>query len=209
MQDRRRFVIDVVAGIALTAAAGRITAAGTVIGRVLAVRGEVFVDEGATPQRLIDDSPVHGGDTIVTRAGKAKIALADGTVVSIGENTRWQLGDLAGRGSAARLRTTLLSGVLRPIIDKAKGAGGFEVETETAIAAVRGTDWLIEATPERTSVAVLRGIVAVTGRAEPQRTVLLQSPGQGTDVPRGAPPTDPVPWGIRRLADTMARATFA
>jgi hypothetical protein len=156
---------------------------------------------------LIDESAVHGGDTIVTRAGKAKIALVDGSVVSIGENTRWRLGNFAGSG-AARLRTNLLSGVLRPIIDKARPGGSFEIETETAIAAVRGTDWVIEVTPERTSVAVLRGVVAVTGRTQPPSTVVLSSPGQGTDVKRGAAPSPPVPWGIKRLADTIARATF-
>jgi hypothetical protein len=209
MHGRRRFVVEVVAAVALAGAGRRVLAAGAIVGRVLAVRGEVFVDSGAAPQRLVDESPVHGGDTIVTRAGKAKIALADGSVVSIGENTRWRVGELEGKGASTRLRTNLLIGVLRPIIDKARPPGGFEVETETAIAAVRGTDWVIEATPERTSVAVLRGAVAVTGRAQPGQTVVLRSPGQGTDVNRGAAPTPPVPWGIKRLADTIARATFA
>jgi hypothetical protein len=184
------------------------SAADVVVGSVVAVRGAVFSDAGAGQQPLAANTPVHRGETIVTGAGKAKIALNDGTIISIGENSRMRLAHYAGTAARAKITVDLVSGVLRPLLVKATPSGNFEIETETAIAAVRGTDWVIEATPERTSVAVIRGVVTVSGRTDRQATVVLRSPGQGTDVRRGSAPTPPAPWGIKRLAEILVRATF-
>ena len=184
------------------------SAADVVVGLVVAVRGEVLSDAGAGQQALAVNAPVHRGETIVTGAGKAKIALNDGSIISIGENTRVRMVHFAGTSKSANVALNLVSGVLRPFVVKGASTGTFEIETQTAVAAVRGTDWVIEATPERTSVAVVRGVVAVSGRTDRQATVVLRSPGQGTDVPRGSAPTPPAPWGIKRLAGILARATF-
>ena len=184
------------------------SAADEVVGSVLAARGAVFSDAAAGQQLLVVNAVVHRGDAIVTLSGKAKIALRDGSIISIGENSRVRLADYAGKGSSAKITIQLFSGVLRPLVSRTTSSGSFEVETETAIAAVRGTDWVIEATPERTSVAVVSGVVAVTSRADRRATEVLRLPGHGTDVLKGSPPTPAVPWGIKRLAEVLARATF-
>jgi hypothetical protein len=152
---------------------------------------------------------VHERDAIVATDGKAKIALDDGTIISISENTRVRISQFRKAAHATKTRLELVSGALRLLVAKVAPNGHFEIETETAIAAVRGTDWLIEVAPDRTSVALLQGNVAVTARDPQARgSVVLREPGQGTDVRRGAAPTPPVPWGARRLADLLARATF-
>jgi hypothetical protein len=185
-------------------------AAGTeAVGAVAAVRGAVFVDAGGALQPLAASAPVHEGDAIVTHDGKAKVALDDGTIISIAEHTRVRIERVERRASVGRTKLALVSGALRLLVAKVAPAGNFEVETETAIAAVRGTDWLMEAGPEQTSVALLAGAVAVSSRSPSARsTVVLRLPGHGTDVRRGAPPTPPIAWGARRLADLLARATF-
>ena len=127
----------------------------------------------------------------------------------MGEHTRVRISQFRKAAQVTRTKLELVSGALRVLVAKVAPNGHFEIETETAIAAVRGTDWLIEATPDRTSVALLQGDVAVTGRDPQARgSVALQQAGQGTDVRRGAAPTPPVPWGAGRLADLLARATF-
>jgi hypothetical protein len=183
------------------------SAAEVVVGSVLTVRGEVFAESAGNTQPLAANDPVHRGDTIVSKAGKAKIALEEGTVVSVGENTRVQIVDFERSRVDPKTRLGLLSGALRLIVQKVSAGGRFEVETETAIAAVRGTDWVIETAPEQTSVALVDGAVAVSDRAR-AATVLLQAPGEGTDVRRGAPPTTPITWGAQRYANALARATF-
>jgi hypothetical protein len=207
MERWRRLAVEVLLAVALTGWGWGASAADVVVGSVVGVRGEVFSDAGSGQQPLPVNARVHRGETIVTAAGKAKIALNDGTIISIGENSRLRLVHFAGTSSSANVALNLVSGVLRPFVVKATSTGSFEIETQTAVAAVRGTDWVIEATPERTSVAVIRGVVAVSGRAD-RSTVVLRSPGQGTDVSRGSAPTPAAPWGIKRLAEILVRATF-
>jgi hypothetical protein len=175
---------------------------------VLAVRGDVVAEAAQAPPRpLAAGARLDLGDTIVSRAGKAKIALNDGTVISVGENSRIRLADFASAPTRGKVRMHLIAGVARFTAKIAPG-GSFEVETETAIAAVRGTDWVMDVTPGQTAVAVVDGAVAVSSRNGAPATVVLDTPQQGTDVRRGAPPTPPRPWGAQRYADTLARASF-
>ena len=210
MRGLQRGIASVCLAVSAILVTGPTIAAEAVIGSVLAVRGAVFTDTGGTLQPLAADAPVRQGDAIVSRNGKARIGLDDGTVVSVGENTRVRIGEYERARTGVKARLALVSGALRLLVAKVAPDGNFEVETETAIAAVRGTEWIIEATAEQTSVALLSGKVAVSGRGGEggRMTVLLASPGQGTDVRRGAPPTPPIAWGIRRFADVLARATF-
>lgn len=189
--------------------AGATCAADVIVGSVLAVRGAVFWEVGGRQQPLLANTPVHQGDSIVSTSGKAKIALDDGTIISVGENSRVRIAGYSHAAGDFKTRLSLISGLLRLFVAKVTPAGRFEVETETAIAAVRGTDWVIEATPERTSVALVSGEVAVSGRdGQAQTTVVLDAPGQGTDVRPGSAPTAATHWGAERFNNTLARATF-
>ena len=204
-----RIRIQLVVALLLSAWVGVVPAADIVVGSIVAARGDVFADTGSGAQQpLAVNAPVHRGDTIVTGRGKAKVALMDGSILSIGENTRLQVSHFTSPDTNPTVRLNLLSGVLRPLVNKTTSSGSFEVETQTAIAAVRGTEWLMEATADNTAVALLRGRVAVSSRDDRRASVVLRSPGQGTDVPRGQPPKPPVAWGTQRLANLMARATY-
>jgi hypothetical protein len=195
--------------LAILSASGATRAADVVIGSVVAVRGAVSIESGGTQQPATAKAEVHLGDSIVTAAGKAQIALKDGTIVSVGENSRVRLADYDTSGNGIKARVGLISGALRLVVAKVTPSGKFEVETETAVAAVRGTDWLVEAAPGKTSVAVVNGTVAVTSRALKSRaSVVLDAPGQGTDVPRDGPPTPTTVWGAQRFSSLLARASF-
>jgi hypothetical protein len=178
------------------------------IGSVLALRGDVSREMGTARQALTVHSPIHLGETIASRLGKAKIALTDGSIVSIGENSRLRFVSFRNAPNNLSTRLALIAGALRLFVVKATTGGEFEVETETAVAAVRGTDWIAESTPELTSVAVVNGIVAVRGRVAQSAIVVLDGPGQGTDVRRGQPPTAPRRWPRTRFDAAVARASF-
>ena len=198
-----------VAGMIATLLTGAAFAADATVGSVLAARGAVFVETTGGRQPAASNAPVYRGDTIVTAAGKAKIALDDGSIISVGENSRVRIADYDNTADNARTRLGLISGVLRLLVARVTPSGKFEVETETAIAAVRGTDWVIEAAPDLTSVALVSGVVAVSGRdGQSQASVVLDTPGQGTDVRRGEAPIPAVRWGAQRFTTTVARATF-
>jgi hypothetical protein len=198
-------VIVVAAALVWTATAA---AASAVIGSVLAVRGAVSVDSGNGAQPLAPNAPVRVSDTIVSGAGKAKIALNDGAIISIGENSKVRLADYEISAGNVNANVNVIAGALRLIVDKVSPGGRFEVQTETAIAAVRGTDWVVDVTPDQTAVAVVSGVVAVSSRGDTQGTVVVEGRGQGTDVRRGRAPTGPAMWSAARFANTLGRATF-
>ena len=183
-------------------------AAEVIIGSVLAVRGEVFRGDDAKQSPLAAKAPVYLGDTIVSVAGKAKIGLNDGTVISVGENTRLRLSMYQSTSNNLTTRLNVLAGALRLLVARVTSGGHFEIESETAIAAVRGTDWLMDVTADMTGVAIITGAVVVSSTSQPGKTVVLDTPGHGTDVARGAAPTMPHAWGAQRFAKALERASF-
>lgn len=201
-------LVGALIGLLVLAHVGRALAQ-DVVASVIGVRGAVFVAaDGGRMQPLARNAQLKLGDTIVSTGGKAKIALADGTIVSIGEYTEVRVAAYAREGGETQTRLRMVAGVLRLLVAKITPAGRFEVETETAIAAVRGTDWVVDANADVTSVAVLAGVVAVSGRDAQAQAIVVLEAGDGTDVRRASAPTPPKRWGAERLARTVERATF-
>jgi hypothetical protein len=88
------------------------------------------------------------------------------------------------------------------LIEVEPGSGPFQVRTPHAIAAVRGTVYAVDVAPEKTSVFVLRGHVAVS-RPDGSDEVVL-APGEGVDVAPGAP-FSPATWSQERAAGLLSR----
>jgi ferric-dicitrate binding protein FerR (iron transport regulator) len=80
---------------------------------------------------------------------------------------------------------------------------GFAVVTPQAIAAVRGTKWVVDVQAGRTSVFVVSGRVAVQ-RPTSSASVLL-GPGEGVDVERGTAPLTVRRWPAARVSALLAR----
>ena len=180
------------------------------VGRVAAIEGAARVARGgaqATPLRL--DSPLFRADTINTEAGaRLRIALQDDTTVILGELSTLTISRVGesreGRAPASRL--TIGGGVARIVAQAVLPRAEHEVRTPTAIAAVRGTEYLLEVKPTSSAFAVLKGIVAVSNARADVRGAVLVNEGQGTDVASDRPPTPPTTWGAERLA-ALQRAT--
>ena len=189
-------------------ASGHALADEPVVGSVLAVRGEVFVESDGSLQPLRSGAAVRLGDAIASDNGKAKIALRDGSVISVGEHARVWIRRYDQQQGAVKARLSLASGALRLLVPNVGPEGSFEVESETAVAAVHGTEWVMEATPGQTSVALVNGTVVVSSRERADSRVVLGASGEGTDVRRASPLSPPVIWDARRLADVLGRATF-
>jgi hypothetical protein len=79
----------------------------------------------------------------------------------------------------------------------------FQILTPRAIAAVRGTKWVVEVAPARTSTLVISGEVAVK-RLHADQTVVL-GPGQGVDVSAGRRPLAVKRWPKPRVKALLAR----
>ena len=151
---------------------------------------------------------LHEGDRVVTGAGgRLEITAADGSTITVGEQTTVVLTRFVAPGDAGPGQglLDLVEGILR--INLPGSWNRFEVITATAVASVRGTDWLIDAQgAENTAVFVAEGSVEVENIARTGAVLLY--PGFGTDVKAGALPTTPKLWAKKRVDAALARTAI-
>ena len=79
----------------------------------------------------------------------------------------------------------------------------FQILTPHAIAAARGTTWVVQVDSDGTHALVMLGYVEVTPRGA-RNGVLLRA-NQGADVPSGADRTTAKRWGTARVDALLAR----
>ena len=79
----------------------------------------------------------------------------------------------------------------------------FQILTPNAIAAVRGTKWVVEVSAERSSTFVISGSVAVRRPHAAQRVVLTE--GEGVDVSSDPGPLTVKHWAEKRVQALLAR----
>jgi hypothetical protein len=186
----------------------RPSAAQDAVAEVVRARGQVSKTDGTEKTPLAAGSPVGVGDTIVTADGaKVDLRFADGSLLTVGPSSQVKISQYAPAADGGEALMSLLSGILKLIVNDGAHWRRFAVESETAVASVRGTEWLVDAGAGTTAVFVLRGSVEVAGRGTQPGMVTL-GPGQGTDVRQSAPPTIPKLWGAARRFKALARVSW-
>lgn len=80
----------------------------------------------------------------------------------------------------------------------------FQILTPLAITAVRGTNWAVEASHDRTSCLVLTGAVNVSRANGAAKPIVLRR-GEGVDVTPGAGPLEVKRWRPERIRALLAR----
>ena len=208
MLDRRR-ALALGTGLVAAGAGPASALAEEAVGEIASMSGSVLVlrDQGGFTA-LSPGSAIFAADIVRTGAdGKVLILCRDGLRLAVGGGTeiavRAYLVDAPNGTLQAALG--LLRGIVRLIGGDSLRRQWIEVDTRTAVASVRSTEWLVESTAKGTGVLSLVGAVEVVGLAGGR--VLLQ-PGEGTDVPPGGPPNPPARWGAPRRLDAIARTTL-
>jgi hypothetical protein len=181
------------------------------IGQVAALQGQATVQRAGSAQAmaLSVQSPVYRDDTIQTlEASKVKLVLIDGTELSLGEHGSMTLSRLvyAPQRQTHQGIVSIARGFFRAVAHRVLPQTAFEVRTATAVAAVRGTQWLGEVTPDVTAIVVLQGEVAVVHADASVRGEVVLTSGLGTDVRGKNPPTAPRQWAEERVFKLL-RAT--
>ena len=182
------------------------------IGTVDALTGECTVVRfgESSASVLAVGAALYEGDRIRTEDGaRLRAAFVDGTVIQLGEGTDLAL-DWFLHAPDAGTQNVLLrvsSGIFRVILELVLPRAAFEVQTTTAVASARGTDWISEVTPEATATVALEGQVALRNVDPALAGEVVLGPGEGTTVNAGAPPTDPTVWGDARRNQFIERTT--
>lgn len=156
--------------------------------RLGAVSGDVTVvaADGSPDASGEAGMPLEEGDrVVVSEGGSAEVALDGGSLITVRENSDFKL-EKTARGDSSFF---LSVGSLLAKIQKL-GAQRLRVRTPTAVAAVRGTEFGVEA-GEETHVGVFdEGKVEVTGDAGGTPELLIAN--QETSVKKGGAPVHAV-----------------
>ena len=180
------------------------------IGSVSELVGRCLVSRnGETEARpLTLGAELYEGDSVRTSDGaKLKLEFIDGSVVQLGEGTDLAL-DWFLHAPEEQTQNVLLqasAGIFRVIAELLLPRSAFVVQTATAAASVRGTDWIVEAAPGATAIVVLDGQVAVRNVAAAVPGEVTLQPGEGTTVEAGLAPRPPSVWGDARRNSFIAR----
>lgn len=155
-------------------------AQGKVVGKVSEITGTVSIDLPTGREQIAVGKKVNEGDKIVTgKASTARVDFTDGSTMKIGENSVCEIRKKSvAAGKATKLH--LFGGKMRVKVKADKVArGGFEVTTPTAVAGVRGTDFLVDHPfgGKVTKVFVFEGIVLV-------QSIIDEVAGKATRVRR-------------------------
>src|SRR5262249_16912818 len=120
-----------------------------------------FVEGPVTP-KLEPGAEVHAGDTIETgEGGRVEIALTTGTLLRLGESSRVTLKEEVPQKA---FNARLLLGNVWAKVHKLVSGETFHIETENAVAGVRGTEFRVEVAPQKEDlVRVYEGVVQVDG----------------------------------------------
>lgn len=210
---RRNFVCLSLSAVSVTAvglfARGRSALAQDAgVGRISRSVGAVSIIRGAAVLAAAVDDAVSESDRIQTPAdSRAEVTFSDGSVLTVGPDSNVAIAGFAPDPEASNAVLDLLSGIIRVTVNKATGWGRFEVRTSTAVASVRGTDYLVEDTGTASAVFVAEGRVAVSSRVGAGTVVIRE--GQGVDVTAEYVPLVVKTWGAKRRDAALARVTFS
>jgi hypothetical protein len=154
----------------------------------LAEIGKVVVLDGAATRTPKDGkaeplklgTSIELNDTVEVTRGALEFELTDGSVIALGEKARLRIDEAEFEGQERKgFKAFLSGGSLWTKVKKALGGARYEVETERAVAGVRGTifridaEVLIKGARKATAVRVLEGIV----RVNPSTEVVRRSKG--------------------------------
>ncbi len=152
----------------------------------VSVVGTVEVDNGAASLPLQRFDEVPEGSTVVTHAdGRLTLRLADGTELRLGPSTRLSLGKLETRSPPANRtsRVKLITGrIWAGVMGLFGSEARFEVETDNAVAGVRGTGLFATREGKTSSFILGHGAADVERDGARDR---LAGPGAGVEVGEG------------------------
>ena len=208
MTSKRRTIFVVLAGIfccwvSLTYAASMVTPVGVIV----SWKGGVFVYRKGETKRLLvkKNEGIYPGDIITTEEGaRAKIVTRDDSILSIGEDASINIKDYnfdAGRNQRVLL-IRLVSGTVRALVHDVYDSENsiYQIETDTAVVRVRGTDFIMSAGDGESAVTVLKGEIVVRSASSLLKEDVVVGSGLTTTVKQGMAPTEPVKVSMERLA---------
>jgi len=139
------------------------------VGEVSLLLGKAAIEGADSARRQVRiGSQIHPGDHIITEAnGHVHIRFVDDALVSVRPNSRLEITDYhynAARPADSVVKFRLVEGVTRSISGDAGRAARerFRLDTPIAAIGVRGTDFVVSASPRNVRALVNEGAIVMT-----------------------------------------------
>jgi hypothetical protein len=153
------------------------------VGAVAKLRGQARAARGGQNLMLAEGTELQAGDGVVTGPdARLKIRFKDGSVITLGENSKLNIDKAKFDGSKRDIAATLLEGVVRAAVAKAGQGSSFEVSSSLVTSAARGTEWIMSIKNRTTSLLVLEGTVNAKGIGETLDQLPNAPIAQGVDL---------------------------
>ena len=137
------------------------------VGTVSKLRGQARVSRGGQNVMLAEGTTIQASDGIVTGPdARLKIQFKDGSIITLGENSKLTIDKAKFEGGKRDIAATLLDGVVRAAVAKAGAGSNFQVSSSLVTSAARGTEWIVSIKDHTTSLLVLEGTVNAKGVGE-------------------------------------------
>lgn len=156
------------------------------VGKIAVVEGSASrVGKDGKSEALKVGTPVQLEDTLKVAKGNLKFELNDGSVIALAEGSELKIAKAEFEGQERKgdgFLGFLKAGKLWTSVKKAVGGAPFEVETERAVAGVRGTIFRIDADAlvkgAKVSIVQVRdGVVRVNPSASLKKQMAKQTKG--------------------------------
>ena len=189
-------------------------ASAQVAGRFAVVQGEVLVERGGTAFSAAVAMEVGVGDVVRTGpSGRAKLLFEDGSVLNLGDDSRIRITQfLYTPGGDRSGLLDLVRGTVRAWVTRLRAQrSGFKIQTPTAVAGVRGTDYALRERGEGTVVVVFSGEVTVRSADPGISGECVAQAGMSCELRRGQPvgPAAPAPADLlQALRDSTRVASL-
>ena len=146
---------------------------------------------GADWATAVKGVEVNAGDKIRTGSdGRALIVFGDGTKIMLGNDSELEISDYMVSAKKRSAVYTLATGKVRAIVTKFAGKSDIKVRTRTAVAGVRGTDFIVMNQGNANVMFGNEGTVAASA-AGGKDSVPLKA-GQMTENTSGVTPIKPI-----------------
>jgi len=165
-------------------------------GQVLAVKKDVYLIREGNRESAKPQSPLYLKDAVQTaQASRTKLFFRDDSVLNLGPLSQVVVDEYlqAAAGERSQSVYRLVEGSLKVVVGKSK----LEIHTPTAVAAARGTKFIVwvEGSGENaaTGLLVLEGEVLLRNVRAAVKGIQKVQMGEMSRVPSSRPPTTPVP----------------
>jgi len=171
-------------------------------GVMMVVKGDIKVTSGGKTESAKVGRKVFSGDAIIAGAdSRAKIVMSDRNILNVSPDSKVVIekytNDPKSDSRAVELKVEY--GKVRAQVEQKYDGekNKFNIKTPTAVAGVRGTDFITgySLRTRQTSIVTFSGMVAVgqPGAAGEIKNPVFVRPGQTTNVGDGKPPEPPKP----------------